>query len=44
MQEGNSVWSRIRGLGHLEHSEDYSVLLYMQVGNEEYCLVGFQTV
>jgi len=44
MQEGNSLWSSIRGLGHLEHSEDCSMLLNNQVGNKEYCFVGFQTV
>jgi len=44
MQEGNLLWSSIRGLGHLEHSEDCSMLLNMQVGNKEYCLGGFQTM
>ena len=44
MLEGNLLWSSIRDLGHLERSEDCSMLLNMQVGNEEYCLVGFQTV
>ena len=44
MLEGNLLWSSIRDLSHLERSEDCSMLLNMQVGNEEYCLVGFQTV